>query len=331
MKTKQAPIRGFKALDEAQGIYEAIVSVFGNVDRVGDRVVKGAFAKSLDEWKEKARPIPVIFSHMWDDLNAHIGQVLEAEERDEGLWIKAQLDLDDPYAAKVFKLMQRGTLVEHSFAYDVVREKVQNGANELLELDLIEVGPTLKGVNEETRLLAAKALGLKEGRRNSEKDAERIQSVHDLAGELGADCPAAKSDATRGEKAERADRRKQAVSGSYEHRRDQLQEAVSARYAQADRVHAWITATFEDRAIFALYDWSSEDGGVGYREVTYTVEDGAIVLGEEREVALEMVVTPKAEPTREAGARGREDGRAQGPRISPFAARVAAEIMELSV
>lgn len=331
MKIKAAAMTGFKALDAGAGTFEALVSVFGNVDLAGDRVVKGAFADSLKAWEAKGKPIPVIFSHQWDNLDAHIGQVATAEETDAGLKVKGQLDMEDPFASKVFKLMDRGTLTEFSFAYDVVEEKVQNGANELLKLDLIEVGPTLKGMNPETELLAVKALGLKAGARNSSKDAERIQTLHDLAGELGAECPETKSGGASGRKSA-LEGRKQAVSGSHEQRREMIQAALMERYAQTERVSAYVTATFEDRAIFALYDWSSESGNQGYREVPYTVkDDGSIELGEERDVVLEMIVSPKAdEPTGKAGSRGDGDARRlQGPSASPFALRIAAELLEL--
>lgn len=330
MKIKSAPIHGFKALDESAGTFEALVSIFGNVDLGGDRCVKGCFTDTLKDWKAKGVPIPVIFSHQWDNIDAHIGQVNEAEETDEGLKVKAALDMEDPFAAKVFKLMQRGTLKEFSFAYDTVEEKLQNGANELLKVNLIEVGPTLKGMNPETELLAVKALGLKAGARNNTKDAERIQTAHDLMNELGAECPETKSGGASGRKSA-LEGRKQAVSGSHEQRREIIQMALQERYAQTDRVSAWVIATFEDRAIFALYDWSSDSGSQGYREVPYTVkDDGSIELGEEREVVLEMIVSPKAdEPTGKAGSRGGEARRLQGPSASAFAARIAAELLEL--
>lgn len=162
MKVKTATLSHFKALDdeaggEPEGTFEAIVSVFGNVDYAGDRVVKGAFAKSLDTWKTSGDPIPVVWSHQWADPEMHIGEVLDSEERDEGLWVKAQLDVaDDPVAAKVWRLLSKRRVREFSFAYDVLDEKQQNGANELLELDVIEVGPTLKGMNPDTALLEAK-------------------------------------------------------------------------------------------------------------------------------------------------------------------------------
>lgn len=157
MNHKSYELSQFKALgDQAEGQFEAIVSVFGNVDSYGDRVVKGAFAGSLERWRQKERPIPVVFSHQWDDLDAHIGQVLEAEERDEGLYVRAQLEMDEPFAARVYKKLKNGTLSEFSFAYDVLQSERVDGVNELRELELFEVGPTLVGANRETRLLAVK-------------------------------------------------------------------------------------------------------------------------------------------------------------------------------
>ena len=190
MKHKSFQLASFKALDDQQGIFEAIVAVFGNVDRAGDRIAKGAFTNTLQEWQERGRPIPVVFAHQWDNLDAHIGEVMEAREVDEGLWVKGQLDLDEPFAARAWKKMKRGTLAEFSFAYDVVRGKMtDNGEGveprwvyELQELDLFEVGPCLVGMNPDTQLLGMKEL-LQGARRET-----TLQELHDMLIELGAKC-----------------------------------------------------------------------------------------------------------------------------------------------
>jgi HK97 family phage prohead protease len=59
--------------------------VFGNVDSYGDRMVKGAFARTLEE---KGMP-PVVWSHEW--ATPPIGNVESATETDEGLLIKGRL------------------------------------------------------------------------------------------------------------------------------------------------------------------------------------------------------------------------------------------------
>jgi HK97 family phage prohead protease len=154
----------FKALDgdngEEEGRFEALVSVFGNVDKIGDRVVKGAFAGSLAEWRAKGAPIPIIWNHQWGDAFAHIGSAdpNEVTETDAGLLVKGTVDLDNPFAAQVFRLMKGRRVGQFSFGYEVKRErKAKDGANELLDLHLFEVGPTLRGVNPSTELLAVKA------------------------------------------------------------------------------------------------------------------------------------------------------------------------------
>jgi HK97 family phage prohead protease len=155
---KSCPVQ-VKALDDKAGRVEAIVSVFGNVDLGGDRVVKGAFAKSIEKWKASGNPVPVIFSHDWSDLWSHIGAVESLEETDRGLKAVYTLDVaDNPAAAQVYRLMKRGTLKEHSFGYLVNDSKTKSdGVTELLDLDIIEIGPTLKGMNPETEVLAVKS------------------------------------------------------------------------------------------------------------------------------------------------------------------------------
>ncbi len=198
MKHKAFQLHSFKALDEEKGVFEAIVAVFNNVDRGRDRILPGAFADSLKAWEAKGRPIPVIFSHEWNNLDAHIGQVVEAKEAEEGLYVKAQLDMDEPFAQRVYKKMRQGTLAEFSFAYDIVESvdvKVDDRwITELRKLDLLEVGPCLVGMNPETQLL-----GVKEGRRNATKDAARIQTIHDLCVDLGAKCAEPEPNDTDGE------------------------------------------------------------------------------------------------------------------------------------
>lgn len=183
-KVKVFSLANFKALgDEGAGLFEAIVAVFNNVDRAGDKIIPGAFAGTLQRWEEKGRPIPVIFSHEWDNLDAHIGEVLEAAEVEEGLYVKGQLDMEEDFARRVWKRMKRGTLAEFSFAYDVLSAEQVDGVNELRELELLEVGPTLVGMNPDTQLL-----DVKRGARHTSKEFAMVQEIHDLAVALGAKC-----------------------------------------------------------------------------------------------------------------------------------------------
>lgn len=202
MRTKTCPAMVKAVGSPDDGIVEMIVSTYA-VDSWGERVKRGAFAETLAEWKARGDPIPFIWSHRSDDPEMHIGYVLEAEEREAdnsvtpplpaGLWVKAQIDMDEPKPAKVFRLLKGRRVTQASFAYDVLDagtvtedgEKVY----ELRKLKLYEVGPTLIGMNQETTLINAKALGeleadIKAGRVLSTKDEERLRSAHGTIGQV---------------------------------------------------------------------------------------------------------------------------------------------------
>lgn len=220
MRIKSCPVR-IKAAGENEGtedgVFEAIVAAY-NLDSVGDKITPGAFAETLAAWKSTGDPIPVLWSHMSHDPDYHIGEVLEAEERPEGLWVKARLDLDaGSKAAQVYKLLKGKRVTQFSFAYDVeegawVDQKDGEGYYELRKLKLYEVGPTLIGANQATELLDVKsadgatmriavegasaaqteelrqalsgAMAVKAGRTLSQKNEERVKDIARLAKEL---------------------------------------------------------------------------------------------------------------------------------------------------
>lgn len=182
MKTKNLSAQ-VKATGDDQGEFEAIVAVFGNVDSTGDIITKGAFAETLTEWKDAGDPIPVVWSHDSSDPFSHIGTVLEASETDTGLLVKGQLDLDNPKAAQVHKLLKGRRVTQFSFAYSVLdagpTEVDGVKATELRRLKLYEVGPTLVGANQSTELLSAKSddVEAKAGRVLSAKNTEVVTTA----------------------------------------------------------------------------------------------------------------------------------------------------------
>lgn len=173
MKHESYDLVEFKA-DETdsgrRGLFAALVSVFNNVDRHGDRVVPGAFKKSIAKWRESGNPVPVVWSHEHKDPDAYIGSVdpSNLKETDRGLVVAGQLDIEDnPKARRIYDLLANGRLKQWSFAYEVKDERIaEDLARELVELDLFEVGPTLVGANAEAMTLAVKAAELEEAGSN---------------------------------------------------------------------------------------------------------------------------------------------------------------------
>ncbi|MFE1111219.1 HK97 family phage prohead protease [Streptomyces rochei] len=205
-----------------EGVFEAIVAAY-NLDSVGDRITPGAFAETLAEWKGRGDPIPVLWSHMSHDPEYHIGEVLEAEERPEGLWVKARIDLDATKAAQVYRLLKGRRVTQFSFAYDVeegswVEQKDGPGFYELRKLKLYEVGPTLIGANQATELLDVKSAvtadllpdlskvqetleTLKAGRTLSAQNEQKVRDIARLATELLDSLPSSDDTSQDAEKA----------------------------------------------------------------------------------------------------------------------------------
>lgn len=167
MNTASFDVIEFKAddgtADQPQGLFAALVSVFGTVDRVGDRVMPGAFTKTLERWRDSGKPIPVVWSHQKDDPESYIGSVDPADmkETDAGLVVAGRLDIDtSSRARKVFDLLKTGRLRQWSFSYAVKSERMaKDKARDLLEVDLFEVGPTLIGAHQDALTLAVKDAG----------------------------------------------------------------------------------------------------------------------------------------------------------------------------
>jgi HK97 family phage prohead protease len=164
MKTKSVPAlvkssNNDDSLEEGQ--FTAVVSVFNTVDSVGDVVLPGAFKDSLNQWSTKGSPLPVVWSHDWSDPFSHIGYVTEAKETDTGLQVKGQLDLENPKAKQVYNLLKGGRVRNWSFAYDIeqARPGERNGKSvqELHQLSVHEIGPTLVGAHKDTDTVDVKA------------------------------------------------------------------------------------------------------------------------------------------------------------------------------
>lgn len=295
VKTVRASFKAVDGADGARGHFEAFASIFGNVDHGGDRVMAGAFTRTLDEWAVKGDPIPVILSHKWDDPDAYLGEVLEAAEKTigdkAGLWYRAKADLDHAPSARVFDLLKRRLITQQSFAYDVVSSRLVEEDNdspypqvrELLDLNLHEVGPTLLGMNGETELLEA---------------ASRItrRRVIDLAPK-GARMSEAKATVT--------------LDGSYEALQQRLGGGVSGWAAsmlpEIDIYVAYLEATYPDHVVVYVESWSDPYGGGRYFAADYELSADGYTLGEPREVTVTGTVGEKQLPHDSADAKAAAD------------------------
>lgn len=197
MRTKDAAFN-IKAVGEDDGLepgqFKAYASVFGNVDSYGDIVVRGAFAETLKDWEESGNALPLLFGHNMSDPDYNIGHVVKAEEDGHGLLVTAQLDLDSPKGAQVYRLLKGRRVSQMSFAFEVLDgapvEKDGESAFELRRLKLYEVSVVPIGANQETEVLTVKAAaaalagGLKEGRVLAAKHIDSLRAAAEAIGQV---------------------------------------------------------------------------------------------------------------------------------------------------
>jgi HK97 family phage prohead protease len=171
-----------------EGEFTAYASVFGNKDSYGDVVVKGAFADDLKAWEESGQNIPLLFGHNMADPDFNIGHVVKAEEDEIGLKVTAQLDLENPKAAQVYRMIKGRRINQMSFAYDVLegahaKSDELGDYYELRRLKTYEVSVVTIGANQETEILAVKsateALMAKAGRVLSAKNETALRTAHE--------------------------------------------------------------------------------------------------------------------------------------------------------
>lgn len=187
VKLMPVEIKAYGEKDNLEdGQFSGYASVFGNKDSYGDVVAKGAFLETLAQYGEKGSGIAAYWQHRMDDPQMNIGQTVEAYEDDHGLFVKVQLDLDNPNAAYTHKLIKEGRVKQMSFAFTVqeygIIETEDDFYFELRKMDLHEVSVVPVGANQETELLAVKSMlsGVKAGKSVSAKNADLLEQAKGL-------------------------------------------------------------------------------------------------------------------------------------------------------
>lgn len=127
-------------------------AVFNNVDRTGDVIKKGAFAKTI---KENGGSVIMVANH---DQNKPIGRVTEMKEDDNGLLFKGYLSKTDR-AQEYKQLMKDGVVDSFSIGYAVVKgDANEHGGRDLSEIKLFEISPVAIPMNPEAKLIEVKKL-----------------------------------------------------------------------------------------------------------------------------------------------------------------------------
>ncbi|AUG84802.1 capsid maturation protease [Microbacterium phage Sharkboy] len=247
MDLKSVRLSGLKAagddgVDLAEGEFTAYVSTWTRTpDSYGDVVAKGAFAESIAEWKASGNVLPILFGHDLVDPFSNLGYAKSLVEDDHGLLVHAALDLENPKAKQVYRMLKGRRINQMSFAYDTLESgdvevpKADGDtvvARELRKLRIHEASVVPFGANSDTEVLAVKALKesleLKAGRTISAKNLESLETAY-----------AALGDVIAAAKASNTDTNDEASSG-----KSQEDEGQEAKSAAARTKSALATASF---------------------------------------------------------------------------------------
>lgn len=196
MKTKMLPV-SMKAGPEdglAEGEFLVYPSTFTKEpDSYGDIVAPGAFAESIQMWKDSGNTLPGLFGHRMDDPDFFVAGATDMGEDEHGWWVKGAFDLDSPKGPQVYRLVKGKRLNQLSFAYDVLDEgsvELDDGrkANELRKLAIYEFSFVPVGANQDTSVVAVKSAvdaltgGSKAGRVLAQKHIDSLRAAQETIG-----------------------------------------------------------------------------------------------------------------------------------------------------
>lgn len=152
-------VKEASVVDEDKHVIEVKFASFGNVDSDGDLLVKGCFAKSINDRGPESstnRKIAFLWQH---DMRDPIGKILKIEEREDGAYATVQLsDFDAvPNAKRAYYQLQEGTLNQFSFGFNYIWDKMDYDEEKdtfiIMEVKLYEISVVTMGANEETEYI----------------------------------------------------------------------------------------------------------------------------------------------------------------------------------
>lgn len=159
-QTKQFEVKDLNYNEDSR-IISGYAAVFGNVDKAGDLLVKGCFAKSIAErGPESPANDKIIFLWM-HNMSEPVGKITELREDDHGLYFEASID-EIELGDRAIAQFKSGTLNQFSIGYRYVWDKceyIEKDGQEIFickELILHEISVVSVGCNGETEFLGFK-------------------------------------------------------------------------------------------------------------------------------------------------------------------------------
>lgn len=138
---------------DPDGTFWGYASVFDHLDHHKEIVERGAFTKSLLQWRELGRYPKMLWQH---DPRAPIGQWIDIKEDNHGLFVKGQILLDVRKGREAYALLKAGIVDGLSIGFHLVKATRQDKARILQEIDLQEISLVTFAANAEAKVSSCK-------------------------------------------------------------------------------------------------------------------------------------------------------------------------------
>lgn len=270
-----AQVKAVKDAENPNGEFEVILSA-ETVDRDGEIIDAKAF-----------EPLPEsVPFHAFHDFHDPIGRAVPFYDGDV---LKARGVFASTARAQEIRTLVTEGVIGHTsvgFMAAVRQDGKDSDAPHITKGELLEGSFVSVPSNREAAVLMAKEFdsAAKSGARNSSKDSERLQSIHDLAVDNGATCEAAPQPA----KCASGPIVRKAHGMTANTLRDALDRAVQDAYG-SDDAWAWVRDYADDWVVYEI----GADGGYSLYRESYSVSDATVTLAGS---ATEVVATTTYAP-----------------------------------
>lgn len=167
-----------------EGVISGYGAIFNNVDDYGDRIVPGAFAKSLAKSAAGGTMPAMLWQH-----NAYepIGVWTEMSEDKKGLKVTGKLVMSVARAQETYALLKAGALRGLSIGYRTLADAIEGNVRLLKEIDLWEVSPVTFAANSKATVTSVKSANVWDdfARRLRDGAPPSIKEFEDILREAG--------------------------------------------------------------------------------------------------------------------------------------------------
>jgi len=151
------------------GSFSGYGSVFGVIDSYNERVMPGAFTRSIEQ--KGANGVALLWQHRSD---SPIGVYTEMREDTKGLYVEGKLALGTEKGREAYELMKMGWKAGMSIGFmPSESEKAEDGVREVRELDLWEVSIVTFPANAASMVEQVRAK-IENGDEPTKRDIERL-------------------------------------------------------------------------------------------------------------------------------------------------------------